>query len=79
MNWQHIDDLLHGEMTSEKLATAMERLVLAAMLGRIIGADRELKHRPAGLRTDEQKEFLRQRKASAVLGGATSLGPVELE
>ena len=77
MNWQHIGDLLHGEMTSEKLATAMERLVLAAVLGRIIGADRDLKHRPAGLRTDEQ--FLRQRKASAALGGATSPGPVELE
>jgi putative Mg2+ transporter-C (MgtC) family protein len=52
MNWQHILDLLHGEMASGIVATAMLRLVLAAILGGIIGLERELRHRPAGLRTN---------------------------
>jgi putative Mg2+ transporter-C (MgtC) family protein len=52
MNWQHILDLLHGEMASGIVATAMIRLVLAAILGGIIGLERELRHRPAGLRTN---------------------------
>lgn len=33
-------------------ATALFRLLLAALLGGIIGLERELKHRPAGLRTN---------------------------
>src|SRR5271169_2402787 len=52
MNWQHIFDLLHGEMASGFVATTLTRLVLAAILGGIIGLERELKHRPAGLRTN---------------------------
>ena len=52
MNWQHILDLLHQEMASGIVATAMVRLALAATLGGIIGLERELRHRPAGLRTN---------------------------
>ena len=52
MNWQHIGDLLRGEMASGIVAKSLARLVLAALLGGIIGLERELKHRPAGLRTN---------------------------
>lgn len=52
MNWQHVLDLLHEEMASGIVVTAMIRLALAATLGGIIGLERELRHRPAGLRTN---------------------------
>jgi putative Mg2+ transporter-C (MgtC) family protein len=52
MNWQHIIGLLHGEMASGFVATSLTRLVLAAVLGGAIGLERELRHRPAGLRTN---------------------------
>src|SRR6266436_4348754 len=52
MNWQRIFGLLHGEMSSGFVATSLTRLVLAAILGGLIGLERELKHRPAGLRTN---------------------------
>jgi putative Mg2+ transporter-C (MgtC) family protein len=52
MNWQHFLDLLHAEMASGIVATSMLRLVLAAVLGGIIGLERELRHQPAGLRTN---------------------------
>jgi putative Mg2+ transporter-C (MgtC) family protein len=52
MNWQHIVELLHGEMASGIVGTSLVRLVLAALLGGIIGLERELKHRRAGLRTN---------------------------
>jgi putative Mg2+ transporter-C (MgtC) family protein len=52
MNWQHIFDLLHDELASGIVATSMVRLVLAAILGGLIGLERELKHQPAGLRTN---------------------------
>jgi putative Mg2+ transporter-C (MgtC) family protein len=52
MNWQHIVDLLRGEMASGIVATSLARLVLAASLGGTIGLERELRHRPAGLRTN---------------------------
>jgi putative Mg2+ transporter-C (MgtC) family protein len=39
-------------MASGIVATAMIRLVLAAILGGIIGLERELRHQPAGLRTN---------------------------
>jgi putative Mg2+ transporter-C (MgtC) family protein len=52
MNWQHIFDLLHSEMASGFVATSLTRLVLAAILGGVIGLERELRHRPAGLRTN---------------------------
>ena len=52
MNWQHIVDLLHGELASGIVVTSLVRLVLAAMLGGLIGLERELKHQPAGVRTN---------------------------
>src|SRR5713226_234808 len=52
MNWQHILDLLHGEMASGIVSSSLARLVLAALLGGIIGLEREVKHKPAGLRTN---------------------------
>jgi len=52
MHWQHIFDLLRGEMTGGFVATSISRLVLAAILGGLIGLEREVKHRPAGLRTN---------------------------
>jgi putative Mg2+ transporter-C (MgtC) family protein len=52
MNWQHIFDSMHSEMTSGFVGTTVTRLVLAAILGGMIGLERELKHRPAGLRTN---------------------------
>ena len=52
MNWQHILGVVHGETASGIMATAMIRLVLAAILGGIIGLERELRHQPAGLRTN---------------------------
>jgi putative Mg2+ transporter-C (MgtC) family protein len=52
MDWQHMVDLLHREMASGIVATSLARLVLAAVLGGIIGLERELRHRPAGLRTN---------------------------
>ncbi len=39
-------------MASGIVATSLVRLVLAAILGGIIGLERELRHRPAGLRTN---------------------------
>ena len=52
MNGPHIFDLLHGEMASGIVLSSLARLVLAALLGGIIGLERELKHKPAGLRTN---------------------------
>jgi putative Mg2+ transporter-C (MgtC) family protein len=52
MNWQHILDLLHGEMASGMIGSSLARLVLAAILGGLIGLERELRHQPAGLRTN---------------------------
>jgi len=50
-NWQHIHELLGGEMSSV-VGVSIIRLVLAAILGGLIGLERQLKHRPAGLRTN---------------------------
>src|SRR6202451_4552447 len=52
MHWPHIADLLHAEMASGVVANSLARLVLAAVLGGVIGLERELKHQPAGLRTN---------------------------
>lgn len=52
MNWQHFYDLLRSELISGAAGNALFRLVLAGILGGIIGLERELKHRPAGLRTN---------------------------
>ena len=52
MNLQHFMDLLHREMASGIVGSSLTRLVLAAILGGIIGLEREHRHRPAGLRTN---------------------------
>lgn len=46
----HFHDVLQAEMSS--VGIALMRLVLAAVLGGLIGMEREAKHRPAGLRTN---------------------------
>ena len=48
---QHIYQVLRSEMTSI-VGVSITRLVLAAILGGLIGLERQLKHRPAGLRTN---------------------------
>jgi len=52
MNWQHLVDLMHREMASGIVGSAVTRLLLAAVLGGLIGLERELKHRAAGVRTN---------------------------
>jgi putative Mg2+ transporter-C (MgtC) family protein len=52
MNGQPIVDLLHREMSSGIVGRSLTRLVLAAFLGGIIGLERELKKRRAGIRTN---------------------------
>jgi putative Mg2+ transporter-C (MgtC) family protein len=52
MHWQHFVDLLNHEMASGIVASSVTRLLLAAILGGLIGLERELKHRAAGLRTN---------------------------
>jgi putative Mg2+ transporter-C (MgtC) family protein len=52
MNWQNILDLLRREMATGIVTNSLARLVVAAILGGIIGLERELRHRPAGLRTN---------------------------
>jgi putative Mg2+ transporter-C (MgtC) family protein len=49
MNWQHFLDLLHSEMASGAVGSSLTRL---AILGGLIGLERELRHRAAGLRTN---------------------------
>jgi putative Mg2+ transporter-C (MgtC) family protein len=46
----HIYTVLHNEMSSAGIS--LVRLMLAALLGGLIGLERESKHRPAGLRTN---------------------------
>jgi len=52
MSWQHLFDLMHRELESGIVTSSLSRLVLAAILGGLIGLERELKHRAAGLRTN---------------------------
>jgi putative Mg2+ transporter-C (MgtC) family protein len=52
MHWQHFVDLIHREIASGIVASSITRLLLAAILGGIIGIEREFKHRAAGLRTN---------------------------
>lgn len=52
MNLQHFMDLLQREMASGIVGSSLTRLTLAAILGGLIGFERELKHRAAGLRTN---------------------------
>ena len=52
MTWQHFVNLLRGEMASGVVGSSLTRVVLAAILGGLIGLEREFKHRAAGLRTN---------------------------
>ncbi|HEX4782719.1 MAG TPA: MgtC/SapB family protein [Candidatus Sulfotelmatobacter sp.] len=52
MTWQHFVNLLRGEMASGIVGSSLTRIALAAILGGIIGLEREFKHRAAGLRTN---------------------------
>src|SRR5246127_5097200 len=52
MTWQHFVNLLRGEMASGVVGSSLTRVILAAILGGIIGLEREFKHRAAGLRTN---------------------------
>jgi putative Mg2+ transporter-C (MgtC) family protein len=52
MDWRLIHDLLTREMSSGIVGMSLTRLVLAALLGGVIGFEREVHHRPAGLRTN---------------------------
>jgi putative Mg2+ transporter-C (MgtC) family protein len=52
MSWQHFVDVLSGEMASGAVTSSLTRLIVAAILGGLIGLEREFKHRAAGLRTN---------------------------
>jgi putative Mg2+ transporter-C (MgtC) family protein len=52
MTWQHFVDVLRWEMASGALGSSLTRLVVAALLGGLIGVEHEFKHRAAGLRTN---------------------------
>src|SRR5947209_20398344 len=52
MNWQHFVDLIHHEIASGIVSSSIVRLLMAAILGGLIGLEREWKHRAAGLRTN---------------------------
>ena len=52
MTLQHFVDLLRGEMASGVVGSSLTRVVLAAILGGLIGLEREFKQRAAGLRTN---------------------------
>ena len=52
MTWQHFVDILRGEMASGAVGSSITRLIVAAILGGLIGLEREFKHRAAGLRTN---------------------------
>ncbi len=52
MNWHHIFDLFRREMATGIVENSLARLVLAAVLGGIIGLERQMKRRRAGLRTN---------------------------
>jgi putative Mg2+ transporter-C (MgtC) family protein len=52
MTWQHFVNLLRGEMATGMVGSSLTRVILAAILGGLIGLEREFKHRAAGLRTN---------------------------
>jgi putative Mg2+ transporter-C (MgtC) family protein len=52
MTWHHIISYLRGEIAAGVLTSLTARLVLAAILGGLIGLEREIKHTPAGVRTN---------------------------
>jgi putative Mg2+ transporter-C (MgtC) family protein len=52
MGWQHAVEYVRQEIAAGVLSSLTARLVLAAFLGGVVGLERELKHRAAGLRTN---------------------------
>ena len=52
MHWHHLTDLMRGEVASGIVSSSIFRLLVAAILGGLIGLEREFKHRAAGLRTN---------------------------
>ena len=52
MTWRHFVELLRSEFESGFVTSSLVRLLLAAVLGGLIGLEREIKHRAAGLRTN---------------------------
>jgi len=52
MDWHRLLDLINNEAASGIVTSSVSRLLLAAILGGVIGLEREFKHRPAGLRTN---------------------------
>jgi putative Mg2+ transporter-C (MgtC) family protein len=52
MDWHRLLDLINKEAASGIVTSSVSRLLLAAILGGVIGLEREFKHRPAGLRTN---------------------------
>jgi putative Mg2+ transporter-C (MgtC) family protein len=52
MNGQHFVEVMHRELSSGVAISSLDRLLVACLLGGLIGLERELKHRAAGLRTN---------------------------
>jgi putative Mg2+ transporter-C (MgtC) family protein len=52
MDWHHFVDVIRRELASGFAIGSLIRLLVAAILGGLIGLEREWKHRPAGLRTN---------------------------
>jgi putative Mg2+ transporter-C (MgtC) family protein len=52
MNAQPFVELMHREMSSGVATSSLVRLLVATLLGGLIGLERELNHRAAGLRTN---------------------------
>jgi uncharacterized membrane protein YhiD involved in acid resistance len=68
-SFAQIGEVLHNELANS-VGYAVVRLVIAAILGGVIGAEREYKHRRAVLRTNIQ---------STLPSSVASLGPLERE
>ena len=67
MHWQHIHELMQQEMASGIVTNTLVRLAVAAILGGAIGLERELRHKPSGLRTNMAITHEFPRRSSRVL------------
>ena len=52
MNWHHSVDMHSARAGQRHVSSSIVRLLMAAILGGLIGLEREWKHRAAGLRTN---------------------------
>jgi putative Mg2+ transporter-C (MgtC) family protein len=52
MDWQRLIEKMHNELASGVVSSSILRLLLAAILGGLIGLERQIKRRAAGLRTN---------------------------